>query len=139
MTRITLARDFPPDLIPSVTHLLARYQHLLPTWCHDLTVRYKRNEKLSGLIKVEPEYRRACLFISGAFVREDAIDRENTIAHELLHVALWPLYKRAEALAEMLCEGDEAGKKDLLAQLVELNEAAVCDLTRSVTEGAGKA
>jgi hypothetical protein len=133
MTEIHIVSDFPQDIRPAVEGLLARYAYLLPTWCLTFVVRYKRNEKLSGMVRVEPEYRRATLYISGAFVRESAADRENTIAHELLHVALWPMYKRGEALIEQLYADDEPGKADYLRIWNDLNEAAVCDLALSAT------
>lgn len=94
----------PPEVRRAAEPTFVRFQWLLPTWCHVLTVGYENSQDLSAVATcdAEPEYRQARITINQAWLEQSASDRRAAIVHELSHLVLAPLAKFAESMVEKL-------------------------------------
>lgn len=92
--------DFPADVRAIVEPILARWLLLLPTWCQEFRVRYRGDLDNTAMVEISHRNRWALLTVSGNWLDEPESEREEAIIHELLHVALEPLWVAASRLIE---------------------------------------
>lgn len=123
---------FPPELRAVVEPLILQHAHLLPTWIHELCVKYEAENGNCALMGTEHEYRRAHLTLTGNFLKADADERWQTIRHEFLHVPLHPLTSWTKDLIHRLAGDDDRLRDWLLSEWQERLEAAVCDLEHAL-------
>jgi hypothetical protein len=80
--------DFPADLRVIVEPILLRWLPLLPTWCQEFRVRYRGDNENTAQVNVSHRNRWAILTITGNWLDEPESEREESLIHELVHVAL---------------------------------------------------
>ncbi|MFW6085015.1 MAG: hypothetical protein ACODAA_07370, partial [Gemmatimonadota bacterium] len=88
---ITYDPRFPADLRRIVDAHLERWAGLIPTWCQEFTVRYEPSydRRMAGRINYRNRW--AELIVTGQWFDDDPGERECSLVHELIHVALEPL------------------------------------------------
>ena len=136
--KLKVKAPFPAEYRAEVLGYIRRHAHILPTWCHEIVVRYAIDKELSGACEATPQYRFARLFIANGYPQQSPAEREDTVVHELTHVPLWPMMERGRELIEQLYDGDEAGKEDQLKQWEKIYEGVTCDLTVAFLKARGK-
>lgn len=132
MPDVWWSTEVPDEVRATVEPILDRWLHLLPTWVHELAVKYDPSNDNNALMGSEPHYRRAHLTVTGWFFRADADERDATIVHEFCHVPLHPLTDWTRDLIERLAGDDERLAGWLRSEWQERVEAATCDMERAV-------
>lgn len=118
----------PPEVRAALEPIVLHWLHLLPTWVHELVVKYDPENGNNALMGTELAYRRAHLTVTGWFLRSDAADRDSTIRHEFCHSALHPLTDWTKDLIHRLAGDDQRLSEWLLSEWQERLEAATCDI-----------
>jgi hypothetical protein len=98
-------REMPKEVRRIVEPLVKKHLHLLPPWCIQLSIKYGETkddiERAVAYIEVEPQYLQARLTICRLYLEQDDYNRESTIVHELLHVAIAPIQSFMEHLMKI--------------------------------------
>lgn len=128
----------PAEVRSAVEPYIDHWLHLLPTWVHELAIKYDPENGNSALMGSQPQYRIAHLTITGWFLKADDDDRESTIVHEFLHAPLHPLTDWTKDLIERLTGDDERLADWLRSEWQERLEAATCDLEKAVQRTAAR-
>jgi hypothetical protein len=99
--------------------------HLVPTWCH--RVAFKAAPEGDHLADCWASYRARCAEVTlyPAFFAADDKTQRDTIAHEFVHILIWPLSQYAENL-EGPPEDDELDAR---------TEAVTEDIRHAFAEG----
>lgn len=129
---IRWADDFPADLRPLVEPHLLRWFGLVPTWCQEFIVRYDSDRDARMAMRVNYRNRWAVLIVTGQWFDSPASERESTVIHELLHVAMEPL---TSAISRIIEDTLEVGTPvyDLAdSMFTDGMEASVEDLARAI-------
>lgn len=128
----------PSEVRTSFRPVLMQYLWLLPSWCRSLAVRYQQLHHTGvlavGSAETLPEYRRAGIWVHGAWLDESPRERRLSIIHELMHVPLGPLVMDSKENVDRLAP---VGESPILnASLAESHrrsmEGTVQDLTYSI-------
>lgn len=131
--RIRFAQSMPSEVRAALGGLLGKWAGLVPTWCHELNVRWNDRDADEGALSVTVyhEYRNADLDVHANFLT-NAEHREEQLVHELMHLSLAPLTAVAEAMRDALVQQApdvEAWANEMLRQG---EEATTCDLAELV-------
>lgn len=124
--------DFPPDVRAIVEPHLMRWLPLLPTWCQEFRVRYRGDEDATLRIVTNHRNRWAMLVISGNWLDEPESEREQSIIHELIHVALEPFCTAAGRIVEDLTQEGTPLRSLADSMFTDGLECSVDDLARSI-------
>lgn len=124
--------DFPADIRRIVEPVLVRWLDLVPTWCQEFRVRYRGDEQNTLKVNIHHSNRWAVLTITGAWLDEPESAREEAIIHELVHVAVEPLFTAADRAVEELSDEDSPVRRLASAGLREGLECSVDDLARGI-------
>ena len=127
--------DVPEEVRASVEPYIRRWEHLAPTWIHDLRVAW--DPKGDGAsMSTHHEYRYARIEVTGKFLDMPAYERDDAVRHEFLHIPLAPLTNWTKDLIERLAKDDERLRDWLHSEWRERLEAAVVDLEFATKDGA---
>jgi hypothetical protein len=132
--RIEWEGDFPADLRAIVEPVFAPLEILMPTWCQ--TVVLRNTPDLDSTLKVEISIRTRWILIrvGPTWFSVSAIERRNSMLHEIVHVLLEPLnwaMKRiveAQELESVAGRLAERTQEDGLEQTVEDTARAILRL-----------
>lgn len=136
MTHRELAVDWSglPDAVrPLIVAELSPWLWLVPGWCATLTVAWS-DDSHGALAETlcEMEYRRGKVTVSPALLSQPRSRRGESLVHELVHVAMWPLSSVADSLAERLTV-DGAPLRGLAEEEVRQGCEGACeDLARAI-------
>jgi len=97
----------PPEIKTVLEPILRAYLHILPTWMHELIVRYDAADQNAATMNIDQEYRRATLTVTGQWLLQFPGDREENIRHELSHILVGPLTEWTKDLIDRLAKDDE--------------------------------
>lgn len=132
--------DFPEALEPIVRQDFASVAWLVPTWCTFVCVSYDTSSEggddaTMSSVSSSVEYRQAHVMVRpGYFAAHfNPVDRSETLAHEVVHIATAPLVNYAEERIGMLAEGDERLAKVVLQEMRERVEGMTQDLARAIS------
>lgn len=117
--------EVPGEIWESLDELLDQYRWLIPTWCHDLYVRYEPECPNVAETSIMYRYRKATIVLGNRWIHEDADYRERTLVHELIHIQLGPMVEWTKLLIDRLA-GDDAGR--IIEEFNERHEASTTDL-----------
>lgn len=140
---LTVAWDVttPDDIRKVIEPILERWLWLVPSWCHELRVKFRNNpgdDELETVAKCEwhVQYRLAIITVEANWLTYTlAEDREKAIVHELVHVATGPLCDQFDQLLEHVAPPQKLGDwAD--ARHGDALEGVVSDLTRALLAGA---
>lgn len=135
--------EVPADVRKSVEPILERWLWVVPTWCHDVRIKYAGDcedpdDKSVATCEWSLPYRYARITIHGnwmGYTRD--VDRESAIVHELVHIALGPMSDQFMALVQELDPPEKLASWAERTHDVSL-EGAVVDLTRALMAGAAR-
>lgn len=139
MTKVSWNHDVPQEIRDSILPHIRRWEHLVPTWIHDLRVAWEPEGVYSMLNSSYHEYRYARITVCGNWLTAAYDERDDAVRHELLHITLHPMTDWTKDLIERLGDGDERLQGWLLSEWQERLEAAVCDLEHATREFAREA
>ena len=127
------SRECPPEIRAALEPILTSYLYLVPTWCHEIWVRYTDDDADAALsVTPVPEYRFARLYVHPSWlIGKDSLRKEQVV-HEFLHISLDVLTTFLKDLTDRLCAEDDILKGWAQDQLRQRFEGVVCDLTRAV-------
>jgi len=123
-------REVPPEVRNRAEPLLKRWRGLIPGWCERLTVFYKQDEGNIASMNSRPEYRRATLLLHGSFLDDD--DNEDTIIHELAHIAFEPVRDVWLSTLSNALKGQEAITNMAEEEYRRAMEGCMCDLAAGI-------
>lgn len=135
--RYDLHPNLPAEVRDAVLPILVANEHILPTWCRVLIVKWSRTRserKTAALCDWEHKYRRAKLTICASWLEHPPEERENVIRHELVHVAVGPLVDTFRALLEATVYDDDHMKAWAEKLLEDAMEGVTEDLTVAFAE-----
>lgn len=125
-------QKMPAEVRASAEPLIRKRLWRLPSWCHELSVRWDDDDAGTGArVTVDVEYRRAQIVVCPGFLTETKAERDRIIAHEMTHIptlALGNLFDEAMAL---LPKEQRHVKAMLLERWRLAMEGATCDLTEA--------
>lgn len=129
--RIEWEGDFPADLRAIVEPVFTPLEVLLPTWCQ--TVVLRNTPDLDSTLKVEISLRNRWVLVrvGPSWYAVSAIERLNSIMHEIMHVLIEPL---SWAMKRILEAQELEGASRALAErtLEDGLEQAVEDTARAI-------
>ncbi len=124
--------DIPSDVREIIEPVLSRWENLIPTWCQDFNVRYDHQTQAMGRAIINYRSRWAVLVLTGEWVGSPALDRENAVIHELVHINLEPLTCPVGRIIEDVLEKDTPARELADSMFTDGMEAAVEDLARGL-------
>lgn len=99
--------DLPPEVVEAVRPALERHRRLLPPWLQTLHVKYSPENDCTACTSASVEYRWASITFKASFLMDSPEEREDTIVHELLEVALAPVRSFTDDLIDRLLKDDD--------------------------------
>lgn len=141
MAEITWDGDAPAEVRAIVEPVLARYTHLMPPWLQRLHLAYDPNgNHCTADADSSPEYRWAKITLRSAFILETPEEREATIVHELIEVALSPVRTFTDDLIDRLLREDAPKFHGWTEEhFMRVTEGVIQDLTRGLVGREGRA
>lgn len=137
MVRVLYSDNVPVEITAALQPLLEKWSWIVPSICHEIEVFFDAEPEDAGnmmAVALSTEYRRATLFVYGAWLKERKVDRERCVVHELCHVATAQLAECADDMVERFGAEDPKLKAVLLEQVRRACEGVVVDLTQSLLE-----
>lgn len=134
--RVLYSDNVPVEIASALQPLLEKWSWLVPSICHEIEVFFDAEPEDAGnmmAVALSTEYRRATLFVYGAWLKERKVDRERCVVHELCHVATAQLAECADELVDRFAE-DPKLKAVLLENVRRACEGVVVDLTQALLE-----
>lgn len=128
---------FPAEFKNELEAIIDALLVLVPVWCHSITVEYNETEESLACIRVDTEYRRACLTIGQQWAASIE-PRIETIAHEFCHFYTAHLGDVARQSIDHFHPDDSPGKKianDAIYRAVEGATEDLCRLIERLTRG----
>lgn len=132
MAEITYTAGISTEVRAAIEPHLAKWAHIIPAWCHEVTVTWEDDELDGALdITVHSEYRRADLRVLPNFL--SCVERrEQAVVHELLHIMTEPMRNVARDLRDVVARDHPALKEWAEEVIRHSNESVTCDLTALV-------
>jgi len=133
--RILFDPKVPTEVRAAVEPLLRKWEWLIPTWVHQLTVFWNDKDSARICNLAEPEYRRAWIALLNGWLTNDPETRERDVVHELIHFSLEPIASFAETLIERtIPDEDSAFRKWADEELRRVVEGCTVDLQNAITD-----
>ena len=131
--KLEWAKGVPKEVKAAAKPYFDLYRNVVPSWCRVVTVAYQQQPPLSPDSVADSasqvEYRQATIQLHGGWLNESEDDRERTVLHELVHIAVAPMYAIPEKLLE--CVQDSAARAVLEDQWRAAVEGVVCDVAEA--------
>lgn len=119
----------PPEVRAAAEPTLDEWKTRLPGWISDLTVSFDQKDGVNCSINVQYEYRRAYLYLHGAWLEQSTDMRREDILHELIHLFLEPMQGSISSLTEHLLKDNPTFLGWVEEEIERGLEASTCDLT----------
>ena len=127
--------DVPREAKDALKPHLKRWGHLIPSWCHELTVAWKPlDEDAEAQVECEIEYRRATLTVNPTWLHESEAARAIVIRHELLHLVLEPMALFTQEMLKRCVADDSAFSGWIQDQWRICYEGTVEDFARALSD-----
>lgn len=126
MRRVKWTSGVPAEIKRAAEGLFKRYNPILPTWCHWLTIEYGDTKDAPMTCDAQPEYRQATITLGQGWLAEEEEAREIAVCHEHVHVTLAPMANFVERLLKLV--PDNSGKAVIRAQWDDAVEGVTCDI-----------
>ena len=127
-------QPMPEGIRTMLEPYVTKHLHVAPVWCRKLTIGYATSSdavRTLAEITTDCEYRQASVVFYSLMLMEPEIERERTVLHELLHIAVAPLSDWTHSMISDLVE-DGAMKSHLLKEATQRMEGTVQDLMYSL-------
>lgn len=111
--RLVFTASFPEEVRKAVEPLVTLYSIYLPHHCREVWVDFSSGEEGPSVAATagDERYGFAKLWIKPNWLKTDAVERENSIAHEIAHMILYPLAHFSEHIIEDTMEEESPGYK----------------------------
>ena len=127
VTRVVYT-DISPQMKEAIERIVAKWVRILPSWCHELTVRQDdtTEAKVEACFTVSPEYRGATLFVYPRLMAYHDIER--VIVHEFCHAYTTPIARVAKEFCDDAFSEPTPGSKTMERRIDDMTEGATEDL-----------
>jgi hypothetical protein len=128
--------EMPVEVAEAVLPQLEAWAHLLPTWCHQVVLRWDPDNRADNFsVSTAQEYRWIKVTASPGFLAASPTERSDSVIHEFVHALLDPVMEILDRLAE---DAPKGLQKYLKEERRRSLEATVCDITRSLSIAQGR-
>lgn len=130
--RVEWGKLVPDEVRALAEPMVQRWRHVVPTWCHELTVRWdetpNNDADTIATMEARPSYRDATLTIGPLWLRESDAGRDGTIRHELAHLCTQALDDVFVRLLKQIKKEHPAMYADFSEQWHQALEGTTCDI-----------
>ncbi len=120
--------DVPIEIKEILEPIILDQLDLIPTWVHELVVKWDADHEYSAFISSEPEYRIVRVSVTGNWLDADTKERVEIIRHEFCHIPIHALSNWVKDLIYRLVPDDEVFRDWLLKEHRLLLEGSICDI-----------
>src|SRR6266498_1196706 len=135
-SKLVFSENIPKEILQEVKDKLTKFEDIIPGWASDIRVYWRGDSSgdkpASGEATGDLSYRTGTIIICPAFLDEKDVDRDDTAAHEMVHILISPLVNFYHQILHYLPEQDEKVKAFIEEQFSEKVEGVTVDVTNAI-------